>query len=110
MGEGVWADLGPTGPTGRVGCGLAVVQNRLYVSGGVDEGDDSGHAFDGSVAKWSGTLEDLPKTEGEDAARDAIEQVVTNCRRPWHKVEELHLPTAMHAHSAITIPWLPSSA
>ena len=108
--RGVWADLGPTGPTGRVGCGLAVVQNRLYVSGGVDEGDDSGHAFDGSVAKWSGTLEDLPKTEGEDAARDAIEQVVTNCRRPWHKVEELHLPTAMHAHSAITIPWLPSSA
>ena len=112
---GQWSDLGETGPTGRVGCGLAVVHNRIYVSGGVNESLSSGGAFDGSVACWTGTLNDLPTapSAAELADEQAISRLrtqVVNCKRPWQRLEGLDLPVAMHAHHAITIPWLPVTA
>ena len=33
---------------------------------------------------------------------------VVDCSRAWREVRGLRLPTAMHAHSAIAVPWLPS--
>ena len=56
---GQWSALGAVGDTGRVGADLAVVQGRLYISGGVDEGRGGG--FDDSVAMWGGTYADLPQ-------------------------------------------------
>ena len=97
---GQWTELGPTGSTGRVGCGLTVVHDRLYVSGGVDEAQLRGR-FNGTVARWAGTRADLAAV-GPGHIR--------SCERLWHVVEELELPTAMHAHSAITIPWVPCKA
>ena len=57
---GQWTHLGKVCDTGRVGADLAVVQGRLYISGGVDESDTSGMPFDGTVSRWSGTYADLP--------------------------------------------------
>ena len=134
--EGVWTMLGTTGPTGRVGAGLTVVQDRLYISGGVDEGR-GGSGFDGSVAQWCGTRAELDAAArgagsggGGDAgggaggalaavdaaaanwALDAIDgggdsARVRDCTRPWVTVEGLQMTTAMHAHAAIAVPWLP---
>ena len=106
--RGQWVSLGATGSGGRVGCALAVVHNRLYVTGGVDEPRTSSNGnctFDGSVVRWTGTLADL------DADEPDIEELRSNVeetsRLPWRVVEGLELPTPMHAHHAITIPWLP---
>ena len=94
-----------TGSTGRIGCGLSVVHGRLYVSGGVDEARNRG--FDGSVARWTGTLGDLScgQLEAGVSANEAGE--VRQCAKSWTVVPGLELPTAMHAHTSITIPWLP---
>ena len=110
---GQWTRLGATGATGRVGCGLAVVHDRLYVSGGVDEYATGGGRFDGSVARWTGTYADLPGAPSEvltpeDLARNSTP--IIDVHKPWQEVEGLQMPTAMHAHSAITVPWLPFSA
>ena len=32
---------------------------------------------------------------------------VRACIRPWVAVQGLEMPTAMHAHAAIAVPWLP---
>jgi hypothetical protein len=102
---GQWTALGATGATSRVGCGLVVVHDRLYVSGGfIEANDGSGGSFDGSVAMWTGTRLDLPAPSAETLSD------VAQCKRPWRKLEGLELPTAMHAHHAIAIPWLPRSA
>ena len=56
---GEWTSLGMITPgwaKGRVGGTLSVVQDRLYVAGGVDERTSR---FDGSVARWDGQLSDL---------------------------------------------------
>lgn len=110
---GQWAALGTTGPTGRVGCALAVVHDVLYVSGGVDEG--SGGSFDGSVARWAGSSGDLPAAATIDERNDpdivqSLRTAVVDCKRPWRRLNGLELPTAMHAHHSITIPWLPAAA
>lgn len=153
-----WSRLGPTGVTGRVGCGICVLQNRLYISGGVHEGRPPpdapvhvarNHGFDETVVRWSGTLDELDapppdyaielespadgtrEGAGEGAGavdRDAsvaeaaqgrswrriddrwIERCRCEGRQPWETVEGLALPTAMHAHHAIAIPWLPGSS
>ena len=102
---GCWADLGAAGPTGRVGAGLAVVHDRLYISGGVDESPGGG--FDGTVAVWGGRYTDLANLECPQDSTNANHR--RDCKRPWRVVEGLELPTAMHAHEAIAIPWLPSS-
>ena len=117
--EGVWTMLGTTGPTGRVGAGLTVVQDRLYISGGVDEGR-GGSGFDGSVAQWCGTREELDAAAASDHSwvGDSIHNWVGDwsggdnarvreCTRPWVTVEGLQMTTAMHAHAAIAVPWLP---
>ena len=107
---GRWAKLGATGPTGRVGCGLAVVHDRLYVSGGVNERGPNGGRFDGSVAYWDGSYDLLPRAFQTVAEVDpTIREDCVDLSRPWVKVEGLELPVAMHAHCAITIPWLPWS-
>ena len=50
-----WTDLGPVdsaaAPSGRVGGDLAVVHDRLYICGGVDEQHGR---FDDTVARWDG--------------------------------------------------------
>ena len=117
--EGVWTMLGTTGPTGRVGAGLTVVQDRLYISGGVDEGR-GGSGFDGSVAQWCGTREELDAAAASDHSwvGDSIHNWVgdwsggdsarvRDCTRPWVTVTGLQMTTAMHAHAAIAVPWLP---
>ena len=117
--EGVWTMLGTMGPTGRVGAGLTVVQDRLYISGGVDEGR-GGSGFDGSVAQWCGTREELDAAAASDHSwvGDSIHNWVGDwsggdsarvreCTRPWVTVEGLQMTTAMHAHAAIAVPWLP---
>ncbi|KAL1504316.1 hypothetical protein AB1Y20_010722 [Prymnesium parvum] len=105
---GRWASLGAVGATSRVGCGLAVVHGRLYVSGGVDE---TSAEFDGSVKRWQGTLDDLPSAHGASLQGGALlalgREEPIDCTRPWTHVNGLDLPTAMHAHSALTVPMLP---
>ena len=134
--EGVWTALGPTGPTGRVGAGLTVVHDRLYVSGGVHEAPLGGGNFDGSIAQWRGTRAELDAVardaggggggggggDTRGGASDASAAVgaprdtgggsgdgarVRECVRPWVTVEGLQMTTAMHAHAAIAVPWLP---
>ena len=152
---GEWSSLGeagslnmPRGPadrevsSGRVGGALSVVQDRLYVSGGVDEFTNR---FDGSIARWDGRLSDLPpsfyddpraellrRAEEEekdqdlpfDATHELAQQIQNylsaegrpgvprkprDCEQPWTPLTQagLALPTAMHAHAAITIPLMP---
>jgi hypothetical protein len=150
---GAWTHLGMVCKTNRVGADLAVVQGRLYISGGVHE-ERAG--FDSSVARWDGKYSDLappPSRGGDDEICDAVDpddklmqpqsprimpdsggqadkaaEVITqlsiNARdryaygpqaaalresRPpqaWTVIDDLSLPTAMHAHSAITIPFM----
>jgi hypothetical protein len=118
-----------------VGAGLAVIHDQLFISGGVDENT----GFDGTIARWTGTVEDLlGSVQGGGAKRrvrlgvkldyhkkpisggpiDSDDEefptgmygstFVEKCVRPWVAVSGLELPTAMHAHSAIAVPWLPS--
>lgn len=117
--RGRWAYLGTTGATGRVGAGLVVVHDRLYISGGVHEGPGGG--FDESVVCWGGSLADLEGgspggSEGRGAEQPEwdsemdvrVSQVAIDAsHKPWRRVDGLNLPTAMHAHEAIAIPWLP---
>jgi len=119
---GRFAYLGATGQTGRVGAGLAVVHDRLYISGGVHEGTGAANqrsrGFDESVARWEGTRADLPSGGGQGESRSTDgsgeqpgagsgESYLDVSHRHWRRVEGLNLPTAMHAHEAIAIPWLP---
>lgn len=96
---GRWTLLGPTGESSRIGCGLAVVHDRLYVSGGVDEVT----GFDNSVARWDGTMSDLVAAERCSDWGVAL----LDCTRAWTRVDGLELPIAMHAHSALTVPMVP---
>mmetsp|Transcript_8911 Transcript_8911/g.27850 ORF Transcript_8911/g.27850 Transcript_8911/m.27850 type:complete len:259 (-) Transcript_8911:8-784(-) len=95
--RGVWVAIGCASRTGRIGCDLGVVHDRLYVSGGVDEAT---HQFDASVVRWRYTyphLETLffrPSTAPSLDEQDAFREVGT-------------LPRAMHAHSSITVPLMP---
>lgn len=101
-----WGSLGTASDTGRIGGGLVVIHDRLYISGGVDEGTSG--RFDGSVARWDGQYSDLP-WPGEletPSDRGVFETKTTR----WQKLDGLELPTAMHAHHAIAIPWLPRAA
>ena len=132
---GRWKYLGLASASARVGAGLAVIHDQLFISGGVDENT----GFDGTIARWTGTVEDLlVSTPGGGAKRrvrlgvkldyhkkpisggpiDSDDEefptgmygstFVEKCVRPWVAVSGLELPTAMHAHSAIAVPWLPS--
>ena len=126
---GRWKYLGEASASARVGAGLAVIHDQLFISGGVDE--DTG--FDGTIARWTGTVEDLlvsvpgggaKRRVRLDAKLDDIKKLdsddedfptgmygstaIEKCVRPWVAVSGLELPTAMHAHSAIAVPWLPS--
>lgn len=118
--------------SGRIGCGLCVVHDRLYVSGGVDEITGK---FDASVACWSGERHELftgpqhkqaaqshagqpPPQSGQPAsgqgssrAMDAATGTWVHMEcRPWRTLPELEMPLPMHAHSAITVPMLPADA
>lgn len=123
---GRFASLGATGETGRVGAGLAVVHDRLYISGGVHEGNGIQTGFDESVACWEGSRADLPGVDPPPSAisvsggpdddddppaaslgRDAAGAIIDVSHRQWRQIEGLNLPTAMHAHEAISIPFLP---
>ena len=99
---GDWADLGSaaTGGAGRVGCDLAVVHDRLYVSGGVDEAT---HAFDASVARFDYTYRQL-----DDIFRARAPDDQLRGRATFTAVDALALPQAMHAHSSITVPLMPN--
>ena len=92
--RGRWTRLDSPGSS-RIGCGLCVVMDRLYISGGVDEDAQGGGRFDGSVARWGGTLADFDKGN-------------LGSIRAWQKVKGLELPTAMHAHASLSVPWLPA--
>ena len=91
-----------------MGCGLAVVHDRLYVSGGVDERV----GFDSTVARWDGHL---PHADGRASdgrhkaasAQAASRDEALDYSQPWTHVDGLDLQTAMHAHSALTVPMLP---
>lgn len=104
--RGEWARLGDVGSSERVGADMSVVHDRLYISGGaVDNGARGG--FDGTVCCWAGSRADLPQPlpPGE-AGDDGAPRGVRDCQRPWRVRPDLQMPTAMHAHSAITIPLL----
>ena len=90
---------------GRVGAGLVVVHDRLYISGGVHEGPGGG--FDESVACWGGSLDDIEETQAVPSTTQPRRDLLDVSHRPWRRVDGLNLPTAMHAHEAIAIPWLP---
>ena len=104
-----WSILGETGDTGRVGCGLVIIHDKLYISGGVDEGSNGG--FDATTARWNGKYSDLPTREKPESEHPGWDEDVYsfNVKKGWHKVDGLDLPIAMHAHHAISIPWLPTS-
>ena len=66
--------------------------------------------FDKTVAMWSGTYADLEQAAGPASSgpRTSDARVPVDARRPWRTLDGgLDLPTAMHAHQAIAIPWLP---
>ena len=121
--DGVFTHLGKVDNMGgRIGCGLTVVQDRLYISGGVDEGDGDfreSRGFDASTVRWTGRLKDLRAAPAPDlepvrgqplfsSVPDAHLRRVRDCTQfKWEQVDELRLPTPMHAHSAINVPMLP---
>ncbi|CAE7281035.1 unnamed protein product [Symbiodinium natans] len=78
--HGTWRQL-PNLHCGRVGGAMAVVYNRLYITGGVDE--DTGEFYD----------------TAERLAEESWECV------PWFQ-----MPRALHAHEAHAMPYLPSKA
>ena len=101
--HGRWKALGDAGDSARVGAALTVVHDKLYLSGGVH-----GHCFEGSILRWAGTIADPRSCHQSESTQHGRETVIEHCRHPWVAVTGLELPTAMHAHAAISIPWLPS--
>ena len=43
---------------------------------------------------------------GDRAEGASVSASVRRCIRPWVTVEGLEMTTAMHAHAAITVPWV----
>ena len=43
---------------------------------------------------------------GDRAEGAGVSASVRRCIRPWVTVEGLEMTTAMHAHAAITVPWV----
>ena len=78
-------------------------------SGGGVQVQSSG-ASDASAA--IGTASDAANVDVVDVVGDSAEGAgisvsVRRCIRPWVTVEGLEMTTAMHAHAAIAVPWLP---
>ena len=77
-----------------------------------------GRGSGGSVQVQSGGASDAPAAIGTasdaadvDVVGDSAEGAgvsarVRRCIRPWVTVEGLEMTTAMHAHAAITVPWV----
>ena len=113
--QAAWLQLGDLGQAGKLGCGLAVVQERLFVTGGYD---DHHQAFEASVMMWSGKLHHLSgalskikndwPTSGADpqALAPAQSGVAANLDKQWVVCGDLQMDTAMHAHTALAVPLL----
>ena len=97
--RGKWSHLGFASSTGRVGCDLSVVHDRLYVSGGVDEATSR---FDASVVRWAGSSTDLALSFARPCGARILEPAA-----PFQQDDALEMPEAMHAHASITVPLLP---
>ena len=65
------------------------------------------HGGDNMSAEDAEKLADMLEGKVTNLAGADSERHVRDCVKPWVKVEGLQMPTAMHAHAAITVPWLP---
>ena len=89
----------------RVGGALAVLNGRLYATGGLSE---SSLQFLDSIECWSGNLMDLRADRPREGVKQVLEQqsdehVVKGADQPW-KMCRMVMPSALHAHHAISLP------
>ena len=117
---GRYADLLAAPPA--TGTAEADTANAVDGGGGGsddDDSDDDDGGGDGDGGGGEGVPEGVPEEGGEEEAcahevahlcvdgRAVVPSGIRDCSRRWTVVDDLNLPTAMHAHSAITIPLMP---
>ena len=84
---------------------------QVQSSGASDASAAIGAASDAADVDRADVVRRWPTLANVDVVGDRAEGAgvsasVRRCIRPWVTVEGLEMTTAMHAHAAITVPWV----